>query len=119
MDEYKMTLKIAAFLLERLHLDLNKKTSIRPVGKVEFVGYIVSARCLRLRKATTRRIKSAFRGICAKYFAGELTKKEFDRRVASYDGMMRYCNADDLRKRLNEIYLHAKVTSQKGGGTVE
>lgn len=76
--------------------------------KIEFVGYIVTARCLRLRKQTTRRIKSAFRSICKKYFAGELSKAEFDRRVASYKGMIQYCEADNLRTRLNEIYLHAK-----------
>lgn len=109
---------IAEFLKERLHLDLNKKTSIRPVGKVEFVGYIVSAKCLRLRKATTRRIKRAFRGICKKYFAGKMTKAEFDRRVASYSGMIKECKADALKDRLNEIYLHAKEVQEnkeKGG----
>lgn len=69
---------------------------------------MVTARNLRLRKPTTRRIKSAFRGICKKYFAGELTREEFDRRVASYKGMIQYCEADNLKARLNEIYLHAK-----------
>lgn len=105
--------QIAAFLMDELHLDLNKKTSIRPAGKVEFVGYIVSARSLRLRKSTTKRIKSAFRGICKKYFAGEISKHEFDRRVASYKGMIQYCEADNLKRRLNEIYLHAKECAKE------
>lgn len=100
--------EIERFLSNRLHLDLNRKTTVRPADKIEFVGYIVTARCLRLRKQTTRRIKSAFRSICKKYFAGELSKAEFDRRVASYKGMIQYCEADNLRTRLNEIYLHAK-----------
>lgn len=100
--------EIGQFLSDRLHLDLNRKTAVRPADKIEFVGYIVTARRLRLRKQTTRRIKSAFRGICKKYFAGELTKAEFDRRVASYKGMIQHCEADNLRTRLNEIYLNAK-----------
>ena len=111
----------ARFLLERLHLDLNSKTSVRPVTRVEFVGYIVTARSLRLRKDTVRRIKAAFRGICREYFAGELTKEEFDRRVASYDGMISHCDNEGLRARLNEIYLHAKETAkqiQPGGNSL-
>lgn len=100
--------KIGQFLQERLHLDLNRKTAVRPADRIEFVGYIVTAKNLKLRKSTTRRIKSAFRGICGKYFAGEMTKAEFDRRVASYKGMIKYCKADNLKERLNEIYLHAK-----------
>ena len=105
---HKWEKQIADFLAESLHLDLNKKTMVCPAGRVEFVGFIVTARSLRLRKATTRRIKSAFRGICKKYFAGEISKIDFDRRVASYKGMIEHCDADNLRARLNEIYLHAK-----------
>lgn len=96
------------FLLEELRLDLNKKTTIQPVGKVEFVGYIVSSRKLTFRRQTTQRIKSAFGGICKRYFAGELTGIEFSRRVETYRGMMLHCEADNLRKRLNEIYLREK-----------
>lgn len=100
--------EIGQFLQERLHLDLNRKTAVRPADRIEFVGYIVTAKNLKLRKATTRRIKSAFRGICRKYFAGEMTRAEFDRRVASYKGMIQHCKADNLKARLNEIYIHAK-----------
>lgn len=99
---------IEIFLATRLHLDLNKKTMVCPAKRVEFVGFIVSDKCLRLRKQTTRRIKSAFHGICRRYFAGELTKEEFDRRVASYGGMICHCEAEKLRVRLNEIYFHEK-----------
>lgn len=104
--------QISRFLTERLHLDLNRKTCIRPADRVEFVGYIVTAKELRLRKATVRRIKCAFRGICKKYFAGEMTKEDFDRRVASYKGMIDHCTNEKIKIRLNEIYLHAKEASQ-------
>lgn len=111
-------LAIEIFLATRLHLDLNRKTVICPATRIEFVGFIVSARNLRLRKQTTQRIKSAFHGICRKYFAGELTKEEFDRRVASYSGMIKHCDADALRTRLNEIYVNEKEKArvvQQGG----
>ena len=104
----KWRLAIEIFLATRLHLDLNKKTIVCPAKKVEFVGFIVSDKRLRLRKQTTRRIKSAFRGICKRYFAGGLTREEFDRRVASYRGMICHCEADNLRARLNATYFHEK-----------
>lgn len=105
--------KIAVFLQEQLRLDLNKKTAVIPIDRIEFVGYIVTAKSLKLRKQTTRRIKSAFRGICGKYFAKEMSRKEFDRRVASYKGMIQYCEADNLRKRLNEIYAKEKKRHER------
>ena len=105
--------QIARFLADRLHLDLNRKTCIRPADRVEFVGYIVTARELRLRKATVRRIKGAFRGICKLYFAGEMSKEAFDRRVASYSGMIEHCPNEKIKVRLNEIYLHAKAAAQE------
>ena len=109
--------KIGAFLAERLHLDLNRKTSVRPAKRIEFVGFIVTARTLRLRKSTTRRIKSAFRGICKKYFRGQMNRAEFDRRVASYKGMIQHCEADGLRRRLNEIYIHAREAAHEQPAT--
>lgn len=108
--------QIERFLNESLRLDLNHKTAVRPLGRVEFVGYIVTTHDLKLRKQTTRRIKSAFRGICDKYFAGEMSKEDFNRRVASYDGMIAHCEAWNMRRRLNEIYLHA---AEKHGVKVE
>lgn len=137
--------EIARFLMERLHLDLNSKTQIKPVDKhgIEFVGYRISAKHAKgynqkvhikgwengkpyerdatkyviedgglvLRKQTVRRIKSAFRGICKRYFDGRLTKGEFERRVASYKGMIQHCDNDKLKARLNEIYIHARETA--------
>ena len=105
---------IAAFLREVLRLDLNNKNAIKPADRVEFVGYMVSAKDLKLRKATIRRMKESMRAISRKYFTGELSQEGFDRRVASYKGMIRHCRNHGLRRRLNEIYLHAKETY---GGT--
>ena len=101
-------LAIEAFLKTMLRLDLNRKTAIFPAKRIEFVGYMVTSHELRLRKATVRRIKEAMRAISRKLFTGEMTKQDFDRRVASYKGMIQHCTNAGLRDRLNEIYLHAK-----------
>ena len=105
--------RIADFLLTSLHLDLNGKTAIRPADSpLEFVGYIATAKRLKLRKATVRRIKNSFRAICRKYFAGRMTHEEFVRRVASYQGMIVHAENRNLRRRLNQIYLNAKRTAE-------
>ena len=51
-----------------------------------------------------------------KLFTGEMTREAFDRRVASYKGMIQHCTNANLRTRLNEIYLHAK---ERYGGSNE
>ena len=99
--------EIEGFLAERLRLDLNRKTAIRPANQnIEFVGYILNAHSLRLRKPTVRRMKSAYRGICARYFSGQMTEQEFKRRVAAYEGMMRHTDNTGLRYQMNKIYMH-------------
>lgn len=100
--------QIQHFLKVRLHLDLNKKTSVVPVGKVEFVGFIVSAHRVLVRKKTVERIKASWRAVCRKYFAGEFSPEEFQRRIASYQGIIKHCDADALRGRLNDIYITEK-----------
>ena len=96
--------EIETFLYEHLKLDLNKKTAIRPMGKVEFVGFIISTHELKLRKSTVRRMKRAVHAICDKLFTGEMTQEAFDRRVASYNGMLTHCEVYNLCNRLNDIY---------------
>ena len=104
---------IREFLLDRLHLDLNRKTAVRPAGTpIEFVGYIATAKRLRLRKSTTRRIKRAFRAICRRYFAGGMSAEDFRRRVASYEGMMAHCQSGNLRKRLNDIFIREREAAK-------
>lgn len=107
--------EITAFLNKRLKLDPNRKTAVRPANmNVEFVGYIINAHSLRIRKQTARRMKSAWRGICSRYFAGDMTDEEFRRRIASYDGMMRHTDNTGLRNQMNGIYLREKEKAQIG-----
>lgn len=105
--------QIQAFLRDKLRLDLNQKTMIFPVKKgVEFVGYIVRAGSLRIRKQTVRRIKTEFHGICGRYFAGGLSREEFQRRIASIKGLLQYTESNHLRERLNQIYMQEKEKAE-------
>lgn len=98
-------LDIEVFLRGELELDLNDKTSIRPVRKgVEFVGVRIWPTHMKLRKSTVGRIKREVRAISARYAAGEMSKEQFERRAASIRGMLKHTESESLRWRLNEIY---------------
>lgn len=103
LHEWKNAIEI--FLREELALDLNSKTSIRPIRQgVEFVGVRIWPTHMKLRKSTTRRIKREVRKISALYAAGDMTKEAFGRRVASIRGLLKHTECASLRWRLNEIY---------------
>ena len=96
---------VETFLREELALDLNSKTSIRPVRQgVEFVGVRIWPTHMKLRKSTVRRIKREVRKISALYAAGDMTQQDFYRRVASIRGLPKHTESASLRWRLNEIY---------------
>lgn len=97
---------IEVFLLEALALDLNNKTSIRPVRQgVEFVGVRIWSTHMKLRKSTVGRIKREVRKISARYAAGALSREQFNRRVDSIRGLLKHTESASLRWRMNEIYL--------------
>lgn len=99
---------IEAFLRENLALDLNRKTSIRPMRQgVEFVGMRIWPTHIKLRKSTVSRQKREIRKISEDYAAGILGQEGFDRRIASVNGVLKHADSASLRHRLNEIHRAA------------
>lgn len=97
--------KIEAFLNNELYLDLNNKTSIRPIQQgVEFVGWRIWPTHRKIRKSTARRITREVRKISALYAAGEMDRVDFGRRAASIRGLLEHSECASLWWRLNEIY---------------
>lgn len=106
--------EIEAFLHDILHLDLNSKTAIRPVRVgIDFVGYRIWATHRKLKKQTARRMIRCVKDMCEDLSAGEITKENFDRRTASYKGVLRHCNSYGLRSKLNEIYSSHSYPAQQ------
>lgn len=96
---------IENFLKDFLHLDLNNKTAIRPCELgVDFVGYHIWTTHRKLKKQTARKIIHAIDYICKELAAGNMSREEMERRVASYRGILQHCDSYGLRKKLNEIY---------------
>lgn len=101
--------EIETFLLENLHLNLNKKTAIRPCAMgIEFVGYRVWATHKKLKRNTARKVRRAVKGIKNKRERGEMTQEAFNRRIASYKGILKHCNSYGFRQRLNQMFRKAK-----------
>ena len=105
--------RIEAFLRDELFLDLNDKTCIRPVSMgIEFVGVRIYATHMKLRKSTVGRLKREVKKITEMYATGEMSKEDFDRRVASINVLLAHTQSASLRGRLNLIY---RDTMQKYG----
>lgn len=103
LQRWKATIEV--FLWDELALDLNDKTSIRPIRQgVEFVGVRIWATHMKLRKSTVRRLKREVRKISALYAAGDMSREGFERRVSSIRGLLKHTESASLRWRLNEIY---------------
>lgn len=97
---------IEDFLDENLHLDLNKKTAIRPVRTgVDFVGFRIFATHRKLKKQTARRMIRNVKRLCKGIQEGKTSKDELLRVAASYNGILEHCNSYGLRRKLNEIYI--------------
>ena len=106
LHEYKAL--INDFLQENLKLDLNNKTAIRPISLgIEFVGYKLWPTHVKLRKSTALKMKRRMKQVKKQYERGEISLNKVSGTVASYNGVLKYCNSHNLRtKLLSEFVLH-------------
>ena len=96
---------IENFLHDNLHLDLNKKTAIRPVWTgIDFVGFRIWTTHKKLKKQTARRMIRNVKRLCEAVQNGKTSKEELLRVAASYNGILGHCNSYGLRNKLNGIY---------------
>ncbi|WP_289705199.1 reverse transcriptase domain-containing protein, partial [Bacteroides acidifaciens] len=87
----KVKQDIAVFLGNKLNLQLNNKTCIRPTSMgIEFVGFRVWATHRKLRKKTAMKLKRRLQYVFHAYTIGEIDKETLDRSVASYRGILKH-----------------------------
>lgn len=100
--------KVEVFLLEKLKLNLNKKTVIRPTTcNIDFVGYVINKDEIRLRSATVKRMRTRIKYIAKAYERGEMTLKEVNATMQSYFGLMKHCTNEGLKENIiNGFVLH-------------
>lgn len=98
--------KIETFVNERLHLELNPKTTILAAKNgVDFVGYRHFPAFITLRKQATRRIKKLLKA----FETGEVEEELFDRSIESRIGHARHADTFKLCEELRAEIDRAKL----------
>ena len=102
--------QIEQFLLEKLELELNNKTCIRPVNQgIEFVGYRVWHNRIVIRKSTSLRIKRNLKGVRKNYNLRKITFHQATDRFQSYVGMLKKTDSAALLRKIYDdmVLTHA------------
>ena len=92
---------IDTFLKEKLQLDLNEKTCIRPITLgVEFCGYKIWNTHIKLRKSTALKMKRNLKKLQKEYAAGEVTVEGAKQTISSYLGILKHCDSYSLKRTI-------------------
>lgn len=95
---------IENFLWEKLRLNLNKKTAIRPISQgIEFVGFRIFNTHRKLKKASAKKMKARLKYVRSAYERGEIDEESLWATEASYLGVMKHFNSYGLRKALGFV----------------
>ena len=95
---------------EKLQLDLNEKTCIRPITLgVEFCGYKIWNTHIKLRKSTALKMKRNLKKLQKEYAAGEVTVEEAKQTISSYLGILKHCDSYSLKRTIFGEYGSSEV----------
>ena len=99
--------RMTQFLEERLHLNFNNKTALRPVRVgCEFVGFVIYNDHVILRKSTTLRMKRTLRKTRQDYHDNLITFKEANATMQSYLAMLSHVDCKKFKEKLlDEVVL--------------
>ena len=93
--------RMEEFLNEKLRLEFNRKTALRPARLgVEFVGCVIYDDHIRLRKSTTLRMKRRLAEVEEEYNAGLLTLESARQTANSYHAMLKHVDMDRYEEKL-------------------
>lgn len=115
LHEVKESIEI--FLKEKLGLDLNNKTAIRPISTgIEFVGFRMWATHRRLKKKTLKKMKRRIKTLQKVYSEGSIGFDKVNSSMQSYFGIMEHFNSFRFKtKLLNECVFsrNEETTNQE------
>lgn len=98
--------RMTQFLEERLHLNFNNKTALRPVRVgCEFVGYVIYNDHVILRKSTTLRMKRTLRKTRQDYHDNLITFKEVNATMQSYLAMLSHVDCKKFKEKLLDEFV--------------
>lgn len=98
--------RMTQFLEERLHLNFNNKTALRPVrAGCEFVGFVIYNDHVILRKSTTLRMKRTLRKTRQDYHDNLITFKEANATMQSYLAMLSHVDCKKFKEKLLDEFV--------------
>ena len=98
--------KIEGYLGKTLKLNLNGKTSIRPVHcGIEFVGYRTWATHRKLRKSSARKLRRGLKHIRQEYAAGRITLEEARPSIMSYFGVFKHFSSYKMAEQIERTFV--------------
>lgn len=105
---------IRTYLHDKLRLQCNRKTQVIPLSHgIPFVGRKIWATHVTLRKSTRQHMKKALKYKAERYAQGLIDQEEAMQCVASYLGLCKHVDAQNLRDWIAEnIVFTRKETSQ-------
>lgn len=93
--------KMEVFVNERLRLEFNRKTALRPVScGCEFVGYQIFDDHVLLRKQSTLRMRRNLAGVAHRYRIEKITFERANQTVQSYKAMLKHADSDRFEEKL-------------------
>ena len=98
--------RMTQFLEERLHLNFNNKTALRPVRVgCEFVGFVIYNDHVILRKSTMLRMKRTLRKTRQDYHDNLITFKEANATMQSYLAMLSHVDCKKFKEKLLDEFV--------------
>jgi len=98
---HQVKFDISRYLNEQLRLELNNKTTIRPVSLgVHFVGQQIWGTHRKIRKPASLKIKRRLALLARQYNRGELPLAKFKASLASYLGIMKHVDCYRFKAKL-------------------
>lgn len=103
--------KIEKFLSDRLRLDLNRKTCIRPVSQgIEFVGYRIWPGYTAVRKSSSKHMKRRMKKAMSDYRSGSATVEDCRALYMNYKAILDKCDCDALERKILGDFILTKET---------
>lgn len=94
------------FLNKELHLELNRKTAVRPCTLgIDFCGYKIWPDHIKIRKSTALRMKRHLKLVTEQYAEGTISLDKANETFTSYFGMLKHCDSYLLRKKISETFI--------------
>lgn len=111
LHEYKEL--IEKFIQDKLNLNLNNKTAIRPISLgVEFVGYRLWPTHIKLRKKTSLKMKKRIKYVIKRYNRNEMTFEKVNNTIQSYMGIMKHCNSYRLQQKVFDTNVLKPINNE-------